>query len=54
MITSLSNSKIKNIRKLKDRKTRENSGLFFVEGVRIVGEALDQKWKIDQAIIAPN
>ncbi len=53
MITSLSNAKIKNIRKLKDRKTRENAGLFFVEGVRIVGEAIEQNWNIDQVIIAP-
>lgn len=53
MITSLSNSKIKTIRKLKDRKTRDSSGLFFVEGVRIVGEALEENWQIDQAVIAP-
>ncbi|MAT42851.1 MAG: rRNA methyltransferase [Anaerolineaceae bacterium] len=53
MITSLSNSKIKTIRKLKDRKARESAGLFFVEGVRIVGEALEENWQINQAIIAP-
>ena len=41
MITSTSNKRIKSIRKLRDRKERHASGLFFVEGIRIVAEAVD-------------
>lgn len=53
MITSPSNSTIKQIRKLRDRKERQRSGLFFVEGLRIVGEALDSNWHIDRLIYSP-
>ncbi len=52
MITSLSNDKIKFIRKLKDKKMRENSGLFFAEGVRVVGEALEEGWHFEQFIFS--
>ena len=51
-ITSTSNSQIKAIRKLKDRKYRSESGLFFLEGLRIVIEALHQSGLITQLIIA--
>ncbi len=37
---SASNPRIKLIRKLRDRKERQQSGLFYVEGLRIVAEAL--------------
>lgn len=53
MITSPSNSTIKQIRKLRERKERQRSGLFFVEGLRIVGEALDSNWHIDRLIYSP-
>jgi len=53
MITSLSNPTIKQIRKLRERKERQQSGLFFVEGLRIVGEALDSKWHIELLIYSP-
>lgn len=53
MITSLSNERIKFIRRLKDRKTRSESGLFFVEGIRITYEALNQKAGIQQLIFSP-
>jgi len=38
MITSTSNSKIKDIRKLRDRKERRLQGVFYVEGLRHVME----------------
>lgn len=53
MITSTSNLQIKEIRKLRDRKERQASGLFYVEGLRIVGEAVELKEKIETLIVAP-
>ncbi|MFZ6026803.1 MAG: TrmH family RNA methyltransferase [Chloroflexota bacterium] len=40
-LTSPSNPKIKQIRALKQRKTRQDTGLFVVEGIRHVGEAFE-------------
>ncbi len=54
MITSPSNPTIKQIRKLRDRKERHQSGLFFVEGLRIVGEALASNWHIEILIYSPS
>ncbi len=57
LITSLSNERIKSIRKLQDRKTRRETGLFFIEGLRIVAEAVEQSGagsaQIDTLIAAP-
>lgn len=53
MITSTANSQIKEIRKLRERKIRQASGLFYVEGLRIVGEAVQQGEKIETLIVAP-
>lgn len=53
MITSTSNPTIKFIRKLADRKERLQTGLFFVEGLRIVGEALQKGWEIETLVVAP-
>jgi RNA methyltransferase, TrmH family len=52
MITSTANPQIKLIRKLKDRKYRAETGLFFIEGIRIVIEALEESKEISQLIIA--
>lgn len=58
MITSLSNERIKAIRKLQERKSRQESGLFFIEGLRIVAEALEQatagRAKLDTLVVAPD
>ncbi|GAP10633.1 rRNA methylase [Bellilinea caldifistulae] len=54
MITSPSNPTIKQIRKLRERKERQRSGLFFVEGLRIVGEALASNWSIEYLIYCPS
>lgn len=50
MITSTSNPKIKFIRKLRTKKFRDENQLFYIEGPRIISEAIDAKWKIDQVI----
>ena len=52
LITSTANSQIKLIRKLKDRKFRVESGLFFLEGVRIVIEALKSGQWITQLVVS--
>lgn len=53
MITSTSNPTIKSIRKLADRKERRQTGLFFVEGLRNVGEAVQQGWDLETLVISP-
>jgi len=53
MITSPSNERLKAIRKLNDRKARQESGLFIIEGLRIVGEAVERGAKIETLIVAP-
>ena len=54
MITSKSNSVIKSIRKLSIRKYRELNDLFYIEGVRILAEALACNWLIKEIIVAPD
>ena len=42
MITSLTNDTVKAVRALHMRKERETTGLFLAEGLKFIGEALDQ------------
>lgn len=51
--TSPSNPKIKLARKLRDRKERQQSGLFYIEGLRIVGEAADTGADFEYVLVAP-
>lgn len=53
MITSTSNPHIKAIRKLPERKERENTGLFLAEGLRVVGQAFDSDAEIVELIVSP-
>jgi TrmH family RNA methyltransferase len=53
MITSSANPTIKQIRKLRERKERQQSGLFYAEGLRIVIEAARQKAPIRTLVFAP-
>jgi TrmH family RNA methyltransferase len=53
MITSHSNQAIKTIRSLRDKKARTASGLFFIEGLRIVGEALQKSGGVQTIVYAP-
>ncbi len=53
MITSPANERIKQIRRLQERKARQESGLFYVEGLRIVGEAVAQGAELETLIVAP-
>jgi RNA methyltransferase, TrmH family len=52
-ITSTSNTRIKEIRKLRDRKYRAESGLAWVEGLRACGDAFTRLDSIELVIICP-
>jgi TrmH family RNA methyltransferase len=52
MITSPSNPQIKNIRKLRDRKFRNVTNTYFVEGTRLVIEAINNYQFIDTIIVS--
>lgn len=54
IITSQSNARIKQIRSLRNRQEREQTGLFFIEGIRIVVEAVQEEAKIETLVIAPD
>jgi RNA methyltransferase, TrmH family len=53
IITSFTNQKVKLIRKLEHKKYRQETGLFFIEGLRTVGEAIQTIAPIEALIIAP-
>ncbi len=53
LISSLSNTRIKYIRGLRNRQEREETGQFFIEGIRIVAEAVQMNIPIDQIVYAP-
>jgi len=52
-IASRSNPGIKRMRSLRSRAERERTGLFFVEGIQIVVEAVQQNAPIEEMVIAP-
>jgi TrmH family RNA methyltransferase len=53
-ITSLSNPLIKQARALRQRKSRSESGLFLVEGIHHVGEAIEAGWDVESVLYAPD
>ena len=52
-LSSKSNPTIKQIRSLRSRKEREQTGSFFVEGIRIVGEAAELEADVELVVFAP-
>jgi TrmH family RNA methyltransferase len=54
MITSPANPAVKAIRALRQRKERETSGAFFVEGIRLVAEAAQLGAPIERLVVAPD
>ena len=52
-ISSKSNSRIKQIRKLRSRAERDQQGLFYIEGIRQVGEAIQLGAEMETLIVAP-
>jgi TrmH family RNA methyltransferase len=53
LITSLSNPLVKEARSLRQKKARQESELFLVEGIHHVGEALEAHWDVDYVLYAP-
>lgn len=53
LITSLSNPLIKQTRALRQKKTRAETGLFLVEGIHHVGEAIAAGWDVESVLYAP-
>jgi len=52
-INSPANPRIKWIRKLRDRKARQESGCFYAEGLRIVVEAAQCEVPFESLVVAP-
>ena len=52
-IVSVQNPLIKRIRSLSQRKYRHRQGLFFVEGIRAVDEALTTRAPVDRIVYSP-
>lgn len=53
IISSMANPRIKQIRSLHQRTEREHTGLFCVEGIRIVAEAIQMGADIETLVYAP-
>lgn len=51
--TSPANQKVKLIRKLHERKYRESSGLYYIEGLRIVAEAVQLNASLEYLVVSP-
>ncbi|MCB2210021.1 RNA methyltransferase [bacterium] len=54
IITSFANQKVKAIRKLEHKKYRLETGTFFIEGLRTVGEAVQTGAPIEALLVAPD
>jgi TrmH family RNA methyltransferase len=54
VITSLGNPLVKQARSLRQKKGREESGLFLVEGIHHVGEAVAGGWEVETILYAPD
>ena len=54
LITSMSNPFVKQVRALHQKKARDESGLFLVEGIHHIGEALEADWDVESILYAPD
>jgi RNA methyltransferase, TrmH family len=54
VITSTANSRVKQLRALRQRKERDATGLFLAEGIRIVGEAAELDAPVVEVVVAPD
>ncbi len=54
LIASLSNPLVKQARSLRQRKARAETGLFLVEGLHHVGEAIESSWDVETVLYAPD
>lgn len=51
VITSKDNELVKNIKKLKEKKYRDLNNQFIVEGIKIVGEAIEENADIEYIVV---
>ena len=51
VITSKDNEIVKHIRKLRDKKFRDEAGEFIVEGIKMIEEAVREKAKIKMVVV---
>lgn len=51
VITSKDNEVIKSIRKLKDKKYREQENKYIIEGIKLIEEAVEEKADIDTIVV---
>ena len=54
LISSSSNPLVKQIRMLRQRKGRDETGLFLAEGIHHVGEAIEAGWGVETLVYAPD
>ena len=54
VITSKDNETIKKIRKLKEKKYRDQNGKYIIEGIKIIREAITEKANIDTIVVCDN
>jgi TrmH family RNA methyltransferase len=54
LLSSHANPLVKQIRALQQRKGRDETGLFLVEGIHHVGEAVEAGWCIEMLVYAPD
>ena len=54
VITSKDNETIKKIRKLKEKKYRDQNGKYIIEGVKLIREAIVEKANIDTIVVCDN
>jgi len=52
LISSTANPKVKFIRKLREKKSRQESGLYAIEGLRIVIEAFEKDTGIEMLVVS--
>lgn len=51
VITSKDNEVVKSIKKLKEKKFRDEKNQFIVEGIKLVAEAIEEKTDIDSVVV---
>jgi TrmH family RNA methyltransferase len=54
LIASLNNPLVKQVRALRQKKARRESGLFLVEGIHHVGEVVEAGWEVENLLYAPD
>ncbi len=53
-ITSKDNETIKHIRKLKEKKYRDEYGEYVIEGIKLINEAIEENVKVKMIVICDN